>query len=315
VKLLRNLDQVTDQLRGGAVSIGNFDGVHLGHARIIKKLIKRSKQVEGSSIVFTFEPHPVRILRPHQAPPSLTSIERKKELLEELGVDVMIAFPTDENFLQLSSHDFFEQILLKNLNAKAIVEGPNFFFGHDRLGNVDVMGQFCAAVNIQFEVVEPFVYNGQIVSSSRIRRAIASGNVADAAAMLTRPYRIHGTVVPGARRGAKLGFPTANIDKIDTIMPGPGIYAGQAIVENKSLPAAINIGPCPTFDENTHRIESHILDFDDDIYGANLRVDLLEQLREIKKFDNVDKMTEQLKLDVQRTREVLAHISKQGDQQ
>lgn len=298
VKLFRDLDTLPDSLRYGALSIGNFDGVHLGHARIVERLLVQAATVGGPALVFTFDPHPVRILRPHAEPPPLTWTDRKAELLVELGVDAMIAYPTDEALLQLSPRQFFDQIVCGRLEAKAMVEGPNFFFGHDRAGTIDTLRQFTRQAGMALEVVEPVVVEGEVVSSSRVRRLLANGDVDAAARMLTRPYRLRGIVTHGSARGARIGFPTANLDGIDTLVPGAGVYAALAQVGGQRWPAAMNIGPNPTFGEHAAKVEVHLIGFSGQIYGQPLEVDLLGRLRDIRPFAGVDELKSQLAGDI-----------------
>ncbi|OYV96457.1 MAG: riboflavin biosynthesis protein RibF, partial [Planctomycetia bacterium 21-64-5] len=190
MKLLRELSGLPDELRGGALTIGNFDGVHLGHARLIERLVARARAVAGPSVVFTFDPHPVRLLRPERAPWPLTWTERKARLLQQLGVDWIIAYPTDEALLALSDREFFQQIVRDKLAARAMVEGPNFFFGHNRTGTIDVLRKLTSAAGMELDVVDPVVIEGAIVSSSRVRELIAAGKVDEARRLLTEPYRI-----------------------------------------------------------------------------------------------------------------------------
>jgi riboflavin kinase / FMN adenylyltransferase len=298
VQLIRDLTQLTDDLRGGAVAIGNFDGVHVGHAEIARRLIERACGVSGPSVVFTFDPHPVRILRPEAAPPPLTWTDRKAELLGELGVDAMIAYPTDEELLRLTPDEFFDHIIRDQLAAKALVEGPNFNFGRGRSGTIDVLRRLANAAHVALDVVEPVVIDGDYVSSSRIRKLIGEGRIDNAGRMLTRPYRLRGMVRHGAARGARLGFPTANLDAIDTLLPGPGVYAGRAITDRTSWPAAINVGPNPTFGEQRMKVEVHLIGFEGSLYGQPLEVDFIARLRDIQRFDNVAALKAQLEKDI-----------------
>jgi riboflavin kinase/FMN adenylyltransferase len=309
LKLLRSLDELTAEHRGGAVSIGNFDGVHRGHARIVERLLAQAKRVGGPSVVFTFDPHPVRILRPELCPPPLTWTERKAELLAELGVDEMIAYPTDEALLRLSPEEFFESIVRQALDAQAMVEGPNFFFGRGRAGNIESLGRLCGGAGVALDVVQPLELEGEYVSSSRVRRLISEGNVEEAAAMLTRPYRIRGMVTHGAARGAKIGFPTANVSAIDTLLPAPGVYAGRAAAGESNRPAAINIGPNPTFGDQGLKVEAHLLDFHGPLYGEPIEVDFLARLRDIQTFNSIGELQEQLSRDVERARALVAGAS------
>lgn len=307
LKLLRSLDELTADLRGGAVSIGNFDGVHRGHARIVERLLEQARQVGGPAVVFTFDPHPVRVLRPEDSPPPLTWTDRKAELLAKLGVDAVLAYPTDETLLSLSAEDFFRHIVGAALGARAIVEGPNFFFGRGRAGNIGVLRELCREAEVVLEIVEPLQAGGEYVSSSRIRKLIAEGDVQGASAMLTQPYRIRGMVTHGAGRGARIGFATANVDAIDTLLPAPGVYAGRAQVKGLVRPAALNLGPNPTFGEKSLKVEAHLLDFHGPLYGEPIEVDFLARLRDIQRFNSVDQLQEQLARDVERTREFNRH--------
>jgi len=298
MQLLRTLDNLPDALRGGAVAIGNFDGVHRGHAWIVERLLAMAEQVGGPAVVLTFDPHPVRLLRPDEAPPPLTWTERKAELLVELGVDSMIAYPTDETLLSLTAEEFFSQIVGERLQARALVEGPNFHFGRDRSGDVETLRQLCTASDVLLEVVEPIEIDSEYISSSRVRTLIAEGDVATAGAMLTRPYRIRGLVTHGAKRGAKLGFPTANVEAIDTLLPALGVYAGRASVHGEQYAAAINLGPNPTFGEHATKVEVHLIGYTGQLYGDVFEVDFLARLRDIHPFDTVEQLQQQLKKDV-----------------
>jgi riboflavin kinase/FMN adenylyltransferase len=310
--LIRHLDDLPADLRGGAVSVGNFDGVHLGHARIIHRLIQSARAHGGPAVAFTFDPHPAVVLRPDRVPPPLTTTERKADLLGRLGVDAVVAYPTNREFLEFSARDFFDRILVNALGARAVVEGPNFFFGRDRRGNVDVLKQFCVEASIDFEVVEPYDLDGRIISSSRTRRCLAEGRVEEVAAMLTEPYRVHGMVVHGAGRGASLGFPTANVDMVPTLLPREGIYAGRGYVEGQPVPAAISLGPNPTFNEGKLKLEVFLLDFEGDLYGQLVEVDFLARLRDVMRYHSVDELLAQMHRDVEATRQIVKHAISQG---
>ena len=298
MRLLRSLDKLPKDLLRGAVTIGNFDGVHRGHARIVERLIGKAREVGGPAVVFTFDPHPVRLLRPEAAPPPLTWTDRKAQLLDELGVTAVIAYPTDEALLALSPQEFFDKIVRDRLDARAMVEGPNFFFGRGRAGNIDVLGQLCGAAGVSLDVVQPLTIGGEYVSSSRVRAAVAAGDVDLARQLLTRPYRIRGMVTHGAGRGAKLGFPTANVSAIDTLLPGEGVYAARAIFSGGTWPAAVNIGPNPTFGEQTLKVEAHLIGFAGSLYGQPLEIDFLARLRGTQPFASVDQLKQQLACDV-----------------
>lgn len=302
--IIRDLGELPAAARGGAVAIGNFDGVHLGHLRIVQRLLERARSVGGPAIVFTFDPHPVRLLRPAECPPPLTWTERKAQLLAAHGVDKVVAYPTDEALLRLSARDFFKKIVRDALDAKSMVEGPNFYFGHGREGDVRLLGQLTAEAGLTLDVVEPFELQGELVSSSLIRRLIAEGEVARAAELLSAPYRIRGMVTHGAGRGAKLGFPTANLEAVDTLLPQQGVYAGRAWVEGESQAAAIHLGPNPTFGEGQLKVEVHLIDYHETLYGLPLEVEFLQRLRGIEKFENQQALVAQLQHDIAQARQV-----------
>jgi riboflavin kinase/FMN adenylyltransferase len=306
VPIIRDLSLLPDSARRGAVAIGNFDGVHRGHLEIVKRLLERARDAGGPAIVFTFDPHPVRLLRPEQCPPPLTWTERKAELLAAHGVYMVIAYPTDEDLLHLSAHEFFDKIVMNELQAKALVEGPNFYFGHNREGDVDLLARLAESAGLTLDVVSPVEIDGDLVSSSRIRMLIAAGEVAKAAQMLSAPYRIRGMVTHGAGRGGKLGFPTANLEGIDTLLPKLGVYAGRALVQSILYPAAINLGPNPTFGESAVKVEIHLLDYHDSLYGQPLEVEFLDRLRDVTSFATPQALVAQLETDIKSTREIAA---------
>lgn len=310
MKLFRNLNQFPESLRGGALTIGNFDGVHRGHATIINRLKHYADKLSAATIVFTFDPHPVRVLAPERAPVPLTWTNRKADLLSELGVDVVIAYPTDMDLLSLTHKEFFQQIVVNQIGVKAMVEGPNFFFGKDRGGNVETLASHCSDADIQLEIMSPVKDNPadkELISSSRIRRLVTEGDVDAAAGMLTHPYRIRGMVTHGMARGAKLGFPTANLDAIDTLVPAAGVYAGRTWIDGRSHWSAIHIGPNPTFGENVLKVESHILDFEGSLYGRAIEVDFISRLRDILDFGSREQLQQQLLKDIAETRRVARH--------
>ena len=278
-------------------------------------MVKHARKIHGPAVVLTFDPHPVRLLRPDQAPERLCWTDRKVQLLGDLGVDAMVAFPTDLTFLGLDAHEFFARIVIAGFDARVLVEGPNFFFGHGRSGNVGILNRFCGDAGIVLEVVDPATTGGTTVgettiSSSLIRSLIAEGKIDEANALLTQPYRIRGTVVRGAGRGAKIGFPTANLGQIDTLLPGEGIYAAVAQTGGRLWSAAVNIGPNPTFDEAALKVEAHLIGCDDDLYDRPIELDFLSRLREIKRFDSVEQLVAEMTQDVETTQTIArAHIA------
>lgn len=309
MKLYRSLDEFPLEGQRSALTIGNFDGVHRGHSVVINELKRLATAHDARAVVFTFAPHPVRILKPEVAPPPLTWINRKAELLADLGVDAVIAYPTDMELLSLTYQEFFEQIISKKINACAMVEGPNFYFGKGRAGTPEKLTQLCQQNDIELTILEPSLDSDEYISSTRIRNLVREGDVDQARNMLTRPYRIRGMVTHGAARGRKIGFPTANMDAIDTLIPANGVYAGRAIVNRKSHKAAIHIGPNPTFADRLTKVEVHILDFEQSIYGLPIEVDFISRLRDICEFDSLEQLKAQLKNDIAASRKILREFS------
>lgn len=304
MEIIRQLNSFPRKFTQGAVSIGNFDGVHLGHRELVSRLKHWAAQVEGPAIVFTFDPHPRSILRPDSALPPLTWVERKAELLSEIGVDAMIACPTTRSLLEMSYDRFFEEIVLELVGAKALIEGPNFFFGRDRQGGPSELQALCQNYEIELEIVAAELESDSMVSSSRIRQLLQIGSIEDANKMLVRAYRIRGQVERGAGRGHDLGFPTANLTAIDTLIPQAGVYAGRAIVDGQQLPAAIHVGSNPTFQDDQNKVEVHILKFEQQLYGKQIQVVFDGRLRGITKFDSREQLIQQIQSDLERVEQV-----------
>jgi len=309
MKLYRSLDEFPIADCRSALTIGNFDGVHQGHCVVIRELKRLATKHDAMAVVFTFAPHPVRILKPEAAPPPLTWIDRKADLLAELGVDAVIAYPTDMSLLSLTYQEFFQQIIKEKVNACAMVEGPNFFFGKGRQGTPEKLTGLCDDNNIELTILDPSLDGQEYISSSRIRNLVRDGDALQARGMLTRPYRIRGMVTHGAARGREIGFPTANVDAIDTLIPANGVYAGKAVVEGKSHWAAIHIGPNPTFGDRLSKVEVHILDFDQSIYGLPIEVDFIGHVRDICEFESPEKLKAQLNNDIAAARKILREFS------
>jgi riboflavin kinase / FMN adenylyltransferase len=306
VNLLRSIADFAPSDRGGALAVGNFDGVHRGHASLIGRLVEKARAVLGPAVVLTFDPHPICLLKPELAQPPLTTMARRAELLGELGVDVVIAYPTDAKLLVLSPRAFFESICREAIGARAMVEGPNFFFGRDRTGDVKLLAEMCTARGMSLDVMAPFIDKDRMVSSSRVRSAIEEGDLIRARELLTAPYRVSGAVVKGEQRGRTIGFPTANLAEIKTLLPKPAVYAAIAVVEGKIWPAAVNIGTRPTFGDTKISVEAHLIGFDGDLYGKTIDLDLISRLREIRSFGKIEELVEQLQRDVAEAREAVS---------
>lgn len=287
------------ELRNGAVAVGNFDGVHRGHAALVAELKTRARNVNGPAVAVTFDPHPIALLAPERLLPQLTTIADRVELLQAAGADAVVVLPTTQELLALEPQQFLDAVLQVRLAARGVVEGFNFRFGRDRAGSNDVLADWCRGRNIDFAIVPPFQWNGVTVSSSRVRDALVKGDVAVATGLLGRPYRLRGTVGTGAKRGQSLGFPTANLEQPLTLVPGDGVYAGRAILsDGHDWPAAINVGANPTFSEQARKVEAHLIGFGGDLYGQALSIDFVARLRDTRRFDNVNELRSQLTTDI-----------------
>jgi riboflavin kinase/FMN adenylyltransferase len=293
-------------LRGGAVAIGNFDGVHRGHAALLAELRDRARAAGGPAVAVTFAPHPLQLLRPEQFLPLLTTLPDRAALLQEHGADHVLVLRTVPDLLQLSAADFFREVVVGRLNARAQVEGANFAFGRGREGTIDTLADLCREAGVALTVVPPFLLDGVPVSSSRVRSALVRGAVREATDLLGRPYRLRGAVGTGRRRGQTLGFPTANLEGLETVVPGDGVYAVRVHHEGRDWPGAANVGPNPTFGEQARKVEVHLIGFLGDLYGRPLAVDFLDRLRDTRPFRGADDLVAQLRRDVEEARRLAA---------
>lgn len=283
-----------------AVAVGNFDGVHVGHAAIVERLLAAARERGLPAVVLTFDPHPATVVRPAAAPVPLTTPSRRAQLLSALGVDAVLVQPTDRQLVALEAEDFYRGILRERLRAVALVEGMDFHFGARRRGDIALLGGLCAADGVTLETVAPVTRGGESVSSSRLRRLIAAGAIAEANALLTAAYRATGPVIEGARRGQTIGFPTANLTAISTLVPADGVYAAHAVLADDGgvWPAAVHVGPNISFGETATSVEAHLIGFSGNLYGKRLHVDFIDRLRDTRKFATTADLKAQLAIDV-----------------
>ena len=301
---LEDFATVPDRVRGAYLAVGNFDGVHRGHAQLVSRLRERADAAGAPAVALTFDPPPAAVLRPEAAPVPLVWAGRKIALLEEAGATEVGVFRTGSWLLGQTAREFFDRVILEQIGARGMVEGPTFGFGRDRGGDARVLASWCAGAGLEFEVVPPTELDGSIVSSSRIRRALAEGRADEAARLLGRPHRLRGLVVRGAGRGTGLGFPTANLDRLDVQVPADGVYAARAFLDGRGpgLPAAAHIGPNATFGETARTVEVHLIDFQGVLYGRGLEVDFLRRLRPTRAFDGVEALRAQIRADIDQAR-------------
>lgn len=290
--------------RKGAVTVGNFDGVHRGHGALLAEVRRQARALGGPAVALTFDPHPLQLLRPEQFQPVLTTAADRAELLRSSGADRVLILKTTPALLQLRAAEFFQHVLQERLAARALVEGVNFGFGRNREGTIDTLATLCRQAAIPLTIVPPVLQDGQPISSSRVRKALESGAVGEAIELLSLPYRLSGVVGRGRQRGRTIGFPTANLERIETLVPGDGVYAVRVYCGRESWPGAANIGPNPTFGESARKVEVHLIGFQGDLLGQTLGVEFLERLRDTRPFAGVAELAEQLRRDVENAQAV-----------
>ena len=308
MQVIYDLKTLPDAFCGGVVSIGKFDGMHLGHTLIIHRLKSHAGRLRVPSIVMTFDPPPIRILRPEQDARPICTLERKIELIRTFAPDALVVLPTNRELLEQSAETFFYEMLKNRLDAKVVVEGRNFTFGRDRIGNSESIRVYGRWTGIEIDIVEPMQLGERIISSSGIRRLLGEGRVEQANELMPQPYQMAGTVVTGDRRGRTLGFPTANLDGVETILPKSGLYATVTQVDNRCHASTTHIGPNTTFGQSDPRIETFLHDFDADLYGKTLYVDFHARIRDSVRFDTAGELVRQMNIDIQQSREITASV-------
>ena len=309
MQLIENLDNIKSAFKNAVITIGNFDGVHIGHQSLFHEVIERADAINGTSIAMTFEPHPIRVLKQNGHPPLITLYDQKVELIEKSGIDVLIVVPFTREFAAITAKEYVLDILVKRIGAQVVVVGEDYTFGKNREGNINLLRSYAEALDIQVEVVDWIPISkisADRISSTRIRELVMDGRVGDAQKLLGRHYQIKGVVVTGRNRGGKLlGFPTANINLHDELSPKPGVYAVTVEAAGRTHKGVANIGYSPTFEDNEFTVEAHLLDFDTDIYGQTIRINFVTRIRDEIKFSGIDELSDQITKDVSFTRRAL----------
>jgi len=308
LRVVHDLENLTPPLSRSVLTIGNFDGVHRAHQQLLAQAGLFAANTGGPVTVLTFEPHPLTIVAPHKAPPLLSTPDEKLRLLAEAGAEITVVARSDAALLSLEAERFVRDIIRKKFQPTHIVEGPSFGFGRGRRGNAELLRRLAAEFDCEVHIVQPITLqidegDTMLVSSSLIRRLIAEGEVRRAALCLGRPYALIGVVVEGERRGRTLGFPTVNMGRIEQLVPRHGVYAGRAMIDSQIHAAAISIGQSPTFAGQVERVEAHLLDFDDEVYGRPVRLEFHRFLRDQHKFESATLLVEQLRADVRAVRQ------------
>ena len=291
--------------RGGVVAVGNFDGVHRGHAALVAAARAMAGRVGGPVVPVTFDPHPLQLLAPERYQPPLTTVAERARLLQTIGADHVIVLRTTPELLALSPEYFFETLVAGAVRARGVVEGFNFRFGHNRAGSNDTLRALCADAGIEFQDVPAFELAGRPVSSSRVRDAVAAGDMAEATKLLGRPYRVTGVVGTGMKRGRTIGFPTANLQGVATLLPADGVYAVAVTTAAGRYVGAAHVGPNVTFGEHARTVEVYLLDFSGDLYGQELSLEFIAQIRGTIKFSSVADLVAQMTRDVDKARQTV----------
>jgi len=303
MKIIVDLKDLEGPLRNPVLTIGNFDGVHKGHLALFEKVKERANAIGGQSAVMTFEPHPIRVMKPGNGPPLITPTKQKLDLMGNSGVDVIFCIPFTHQFAAISAQDFVQDILLDKIGIKEIVVGYDYTFGHERQGNVSLLRSMGDELGFRVHVVGPLHVNHTLVSSTSIRKLVQEGDLSEAKKLLGRDYQISGTVIKGANRGGRLlGFPTANLNLIDELIPNRGVYAVSVIMDAKTHNGVANIGYNPTFGNNALSVETHLLDFSEDILGKTIKINFLQRLRDEKTFNTINELSDQIAQDIQQAR-------------
>ena len=297
MKVITHMES-NDRFSGVSIALGTFDGVHLGHQKVIGRAVEFANRSGGESVVFTFENHPLSILAPHQCPPLITSLAEKERLLADMRVDILCRIPFTNDLLHLTPEEFVNK-LVSLFSPSYVVIGPNYSFGYRSSGTPELLAQIGKEKGFVVEVQEAVYIDGNMVSSTSIRQCVSNGNMEQAAKLMGRPFCLFGKVIHGDMRGRVLGFPTANIQpSAEQLLPADGVYAAHAIIGVQRLPALVNVGTNPTFNNQNRRVEVYVLDFQADLYDQELGVEFLKRLRGEQIFSSIQELKDRIALDV-----------------
>jgi len=312
--VISDLQQLKEPLINPVLTIGNFDGVHKGHLTLFDMVKERAKSIDGQSALMTFDPHPIKVMKPGNGPPLITLTQQKLELIEDADIDVIFCIPFTKEFASISASEFVQDILVDRIGVKEIVVGYDYTFGQGRKGDIGLLQEMGEASGFIVHVVEPVHVGNELVSSTSIRKLVQDGNLSEAKQLLGRDYQILGTVVRGKNRGGRLlGFPTANLELIDELVPKVGVYAVKVVVGDQSINGVTNIGYNPTFGKGPFSVETHILDFKEDLLGRRIQVKFVKRLRDERPFGSIKDLADQIGLDVLSARKLFSSMAKSLD--
>ena len=307
-----NFAQMATPLRNPVATIGNFDGVHRGHLTLFEMVKQRAAMINGQSVVITFDPHPLKVMRPGNGPSLITPTEQKLNLIKAAGIEIIFCIPFTKDFAAISARKFVQDILLDQIGIREIVVGYDYSFGRGREGNIELLKEMGQSGGFLVHVAEPVKIGDKLVSSTAIRKLVEEGNLSDAKLLLGRDYQICGQVIKGMNRGGRLlGFPTANLDPVDELVPRVGVYAVHVLIDDVVFEGVTNIGYNPTFGKGPFSVETHILDFERNLVGQNIIIRFKKRLRSEKKFGSIDELSDQIQKDVMLAKK-RAHLEKVG---
>jgi riboflavin kinase/FMN adenylyltransferase len=305
MEIISGIGQLVRPFDNPVVTLGNFDGVHLGHQRIFERLKEEARRIHGEGVVITFEPHPLKVLSPERFLPLLAPFRKKMMLIQKSGINTVLCIEFSLAFAETSPFEFVHDILIKKVDAKKIIIGYNYHFGKGKTGDVNTLRNVCTLFNIEVEVVEPIMIDHTIVSSSKIRELIGIGDVERASTLLGRDYPVIGRVVEGSKRGHTLGFPTANLEISDELYPRIGVYGVGVVWKNQLFNGVASVGYNPTFapaqsgEKGRFSLEVHLLEFDRDIYGEEIQVNFKKRIRDEIRFDSASHLIDQIRKDIE----------------
>jgi riboflavin kinase/FMN adenylyltransferase len=305
MQVIFNLSEIKKPLINPVLTIGNFDGVHRGHLALFDKVKERAKAIGGQSVVMTFEPHPLKVMKPSDGPQLITHTGQKLELIEKAGMDVIVCVSFDRSFAAISARDFVVNILVKKVGIKEIVVGYDYTFGHDREGDINLLRELGSDFGFVVHLVGPVEIDHTLVSSTSIRRLVQEGRLAEARVLLGRDFEVQGTVVKGQDRGARLlGFPTANLNPHGELLPKTGVYAVRLLIDDVLYNGVTNVGYNPTFGDTGLTVETHVLDFSGELLGKTIKVHFIRHLRDEKNFKTIEELSDQIARDIAQAKEV-----------
>jgi riboflavin kinase/FMN adenylyltransferase len=305
MRIIDDLTFTKEDFTSPVVTIGNYDGLHLGHQAIIKRVIELAKEGKGEAVVLTFEPHPVKFFHPELQIPLITPYRKKMMLLTQYGVDVTINLPFTGEIARMSAKEFIQEIVQRHIGPRWVVVGFNFTFGKGRTGTSEELKKIGESLGFSVEIIPPFHVDGEVVSSTRIRELIARGEIQEANRMLGGNFFMLGRVIHGHARGKGLGFPTANLEITQDLYPNDGVYAATVMVDERRYDGVVNIGTNPTFDDEQLAVEVFLFDYQGDLYGKELQVALIDKIRAEQTFPSVELLVHQIEKDIQRAKEIL----------